>query len=145
MKNCPAQTDFRLSVCVLCTEELEFVWMWKMNAIKVMPIKWMCAQSIIKAKCIGICLLLHCFAISLRKRINISLQPIEYITVCDSSSRTKKINTKIKEKYSNCFKKPTYNHTHSTILLRNFPFHFSHSHTHTYPRQIFSPKSRRYG
>lgn len=92
-----------------------------------------CMCFILKARCIGICLLLHCFAISLRKRINISLQPIEYYQYCMRYSRVAKqtIKTKIKIKFKLISKRRTQIYSfHNFITKNSIPFFIlTHSHS----------------
>lgn len=98
-----------------------------MSAIQVM---------LSKARRIGICLLLHCFAISFKKKDQYQFTAIEY---CARDSSVKQTDKKDENKTFPIDSKRRTN-SHSTLLLRIFLFHFSHSHTLTsIQRQKNSP------
>lgn len=91
-----------------------------MSAIEVM---------LTKARRIGICLLLHCFAISLKRRINISLQPIEYCARDSSVKQTDRKKDKNKT-FPIDFKKSYKLSFHNVITKFSIPFF---TFAHTYP------------
>lgn len=123
------KTDFRL--CVHTKSNL-------FGSEKWAPSKWCFQKQDVLA-------FVFCYIVlpfRLRRRINISLQPIEY---CARDSSVKQTDKKDENKTFPIDSKRRTN-SHSTLLLRIFLFHFSHSHTLTsIQRQKKIPKSRRYG